>query len=644
MSYVANVAKMLIVDDEPRMTDSAKAVLHGLGVEIETSNCSTEALSRLQTADYDVAILDIRMPGLTGYQLLDALDREEVQTEFIIMTGEVSLDSAIEAVRRGASDYIRKPFEPDELIIRVRNAFKQKQLKDERQEIETEKQDLERQLRQSQKMEAIGTLAGGIAHDFNNILTIILGNTELACAIVPEGNEVQDNLEKIQTASKRAKEMVNHLLSFSRKTESERHPVELKAIVTESLKLLRASLPTNIVIRHDLPDTSFVIQGNATQIHQIMINLCTNAAHAVEGTDGVLGVRLENQMVDRATADRLALSPGPHVRLTVSDTGRGIDPSMRERIFDPYFTTKDPGKGTGMGLAVVHGIVINHGGAIEVFSEQNVKTEFRVLLPVADAEATLTNTSTKTALPTGLERILLVDDEELIVDVVKQMLVKLGYQVDASTDSRAALEMFRQDPQRYDLVVTDMTMPNLTGKQLAKEIKQVRSETRIILCSGYSEKIGQADPRELGVTEFALKPIGMQQLAQIIRNVLDRRPLERRKHQRFIADNGAFVIPKPAPSNRGKLLDISMSGLSFRCFDAEEGGGRVMDITISTADNVCSVDNLNCRTVSESKGECGPDPLAAPTRRSGIQFKKLTTSQENQLSYFIQNHTRQVSH
>ncbi len=641
---MANVAKMLIVDDEPRMTDSAKAVLHGLGVEIETSNCSTEALSRLQTADYDVALLDVRMPGLTGYQLLDALDREEVQTEFIIMTGEVSLDSAIEAVRRGASDYIRKPFDPDELLIRVRNAFKQKQLKDERQQIEVEKQDLEKQLRQSQKMEAIGTLAGGIAHDFNNILTIILGNTELAYAVVPEGNQVQDNLERIQTAGKRAKEMVNHLLSFSRKTESERHPIELKAIVTESLKLLRASLPTNIVIRHDLPDASFVVQGNATQIHQIMINLCTNAAHAIEGTDGVLEVKLESRMVDPAAADSLALSPGPHVRLTVSDTGRGIDPSMRERIFDPYFTTKDPGKGTGMGLSVVHGIVKNHGGAIEVFSEPNVKTEFRVLLPVADVEATQTSTTTKAALPTGLERILLVDDEEMIVDVVKQMLAKLGYEVDASTDSRAALEMFRQDPQRYDLVVTDMTMPNLTGKELAKEIKQVRPEIRIVLCSGYNENIGQADPRELGVTEFALKPIGMQQLARIIREVLDRRPLERRKCQRFLAESGAFVISKPTPSNRGILLDISMSGLSFKCFDAEESAGRVMEVTISAADNLFSVDNLDCRTVSESKGECGPDPLTAAPRRSGVQFKKLTTSQEGQLSYFIENHTRQVSH
>jgi len=643
MTDMANVARMLIVDDEPRMTDSVKAILEGPGCEIETSTSSREALALLQTGVYDVAVLDVGMPGLTGYEILDRLDRNEVQTVFIIMTGDASLDSAIEAIRRGASDYVRKPFEPDELLIRVGNACKQKQLKDERRQIEGEKLSLETQLRQSQKMEAIGTLAGGIAHDFNNILSIILGNTEMVRAAIPEQHEARDNLDKVLTASNRAKEMINQLLSFTRKTESERIPLELKTIVSESLKLLRASLPAKIVIRTNLPDGSFVVRGDSTQIHQIMINLCTNAAHALDTTGGVLEVSLDDVLLDSEKAARHCLEPGPYVSMTVSDTGHGIDPSIRDRIFDPYFTTKGAGEGTGMGLAVVHGIVKNHGGAIDVFSEPHIKTEFRVLLPIVDAEAVQTQQASDEALPTGRERILLVDDEEMVADIVSQMVSKLGYRVDASTDSVAALETFRKYPDRYDLVITDMTMPNLTGKQLAKEMRQLRSNIPIIVCSGIREDFDSGDTAGNGVTEFAMKPLSMQQLALLIRKVLDEGKAERRRHPRFLANSGTFVISVGDPAHMGELVDISLSGLSFRYLDAAQEFGRVEEMTVCTADKQHCVDNLKCRTVFDLKDDRDTESLSTILKRRGVQFEDLTQTQMEQLRYFIQENVREIS-
>jgi nitrogen-specific signal transduction histidine kinase/DNA-binding response OmpR family regulator len=492
-------------------------------------------------------------------------------------------------------------------------------------------------------MEAIGTLAGGIAHDFNNILSIILGNTEMVRTAIPEQNEVRDNLDKVLTASNRAKEMINQLLSFTRKTESERIPLELKTIISESLKLLRASLPAKIVIRTNLPDGSFVVRGDSTQIHQIMINLCTNAAHALDSTGGVLEVSLDGVLLDSDEAAKHSLEPGPYVSLTVSDTGHGIDPSIRDRIFDPYFTTKGAGEGTGMGLAVVHGIVKNHGGVIDVFSEPHVKTEFRVFLPIVDAEAVPTTQASEESLPTGRERILLVDDEEMVADIVSQMVSKLGYRVDASTDSVAALETFRKHPNRYDLVITDMTMPNLTGKQLAEEIRQVRSNIPIIVCSGIREDFDSEDTGGNGVTEFAMKPLSMQQLALLIRKVLEEGKVERRRHPRFLANSGAFVISMGDPTHQGELVDISLSGLSFRYLDAALEFGRVEEMTVCTADKQYCVNNLKCRTVFDRKDDCDTESLSTLLHRRGVQFEDLTQTQMEQLRYFIKENVRDIS-
>ena len=442
-----NRPRILICDDEPLMTASIKAVLDNGNYQVQITNSSRHALTLIHAESPDLVILDVMMPEMTGFELLDAVDRECCDAAFIIVTGEASVDSAIKAIRKGASDYLRKPFEPDELIIRVENVLRQRQMKKDNVCVLAEKRQLENQLRQSQKMEAIGTLAGGIAHDFNNVLSIILGNAELALADMSSKHPAHLNLERILTASLRAREMIQQLLSFSRKEESGRKPLRLNSVITESLKLMRASLPTNISIERDICTTECITIADATQIHQIMLNLCTNAAHAMEPDGGVLTIRLDPVTLDSAAAADTDLAPGRYARLVVADTGHGIEKDIINRIFDPYFTTKETGKGTGMGLSVVHGIIKGYGGAIRAFSGPGRFTEFHLYLPrvdaIIDAEPAIFNQQHLTG---GHEHILIVDDEEMLVDMMRQVLEQLGYTVSAYTDSAEALKAFLELP------------------------------------------------------------------------------------------------------------------------------------------------------------------------------------------------------
>jgi len=369
-------------------------------------------------------------------------------------------------------------------------------------------------------MEAIGTLAGGVAHDFNNMLGIILGNTELAMDDVPEWNPARFNLEEIKTASLRAKDVVRQLLSFARKTEQERKPVKINSIVTGALKLLRSSIPTSIEIRGNIPRDPETILADPTQINQIMINLCTNAAHAMEEDGGVLEISLDSTTVDESTAQSYELSPGRSVKLTVSDTGHGIDPEIKDRIFDPYFTTREVGKGSGMGLAVVHGIVMNHDGAITVDSEVGKGTTFNVFLPIVEREPVSEITIDKD-LPTGKERILFVDDEESIVKMGSQRLERLGYTVEVTTSPLEALDLFRSKPHKFDLVITDLTMPKMTGDKLVKEILNIRPDMPIIICTGFSEKMNGEKATAIGAAGYLEKPHEKLSLAQMVRKVLD---------------------------------------------------------------------------------------------------------------------------
>ena len=384
----------------------------------------------------------------------------------------------------------------------------------------TERKRMETQLRQMQKMEAIGTLAGGIAHDFNNILSAVLGYTELALEKVGEGSSTWRDMEQVLVAGKRAKDLVRQILTFSRQSEQEMKPLQVKLIAKEVLKLLRASTPSTVEIRQDIGSDSLVM-GDLTQIHQIFMNLCTNAVYAMAEGGGVMGVTLMDVVLDAASlSGHPGIKPGPFVKLTVSDTGHGIPSEVVDRVFDPFFTTKQSGEGTGLGLSVVHGIVRSHGGIVAMASEEGKGATFDVFLPAVEW-TTDPESSIDKSLAGGTERILFVDDEPPLVNLGKEMLESLGYHVVARTSSIDALEAFKAGADRFDLVITDMTMPHMTGDRLAGELMAVRPDIPVILCTGFSARMDEKRAAAVGIRAFLAKPILKQDMARTIRRVLN---------------------------------------------------------------------------------------------------------------------------
>jgi PAS domain S-box-containing protein len=380
---------------------------------------------------------------------------------------------------------------------------------------------MEIQLQQAQKMESIGTLAGGIAHDFNNILGIIIGNTELAIDDVSEKHPARLSLDEIQKASLRARDVVHQLLSFSRKTELKRKPINITNVIKESLKLIRASIPSNIDILQTLPGDIDTISADTTQINQVIINLCTNAAHAMQYEGGTLEVSLKNMKIDEDSATNYDnFQAGSYVNLMVKDNGQGISQEDIDRIFDPYFTTKEMGKGTGLGLAVVHGIVKSHDGEIKVNSDLNKGTTFSIFFPAIKAKPDV-EIETIGELPIGNERILFVDDEEFLLDAGSRILDRLGYRVTTEMNPLKALSLFRSGPDQFDIIITDMAMPNMTGDKLIKEILTIRSDIPTILCTGFSEIINGEKAKKVGAKEYIEKPINKHLLAVTVRRVLD---------------------------------------------------------------------------------------------------------------------------
>ena len=386
----------------------------------------------------------------------------------------------------------------------------------------TELKSMEEELRQAHKMESIGTISGGIAHDFNNILGIIIGNTELAMDDVPEWNPARHNLEEIKTASMRAREIVKQLLSFSRKTEQAKKIIRILPIIKESIKLIRASIPTTIEIQLEVDDTKGVIEADPTQIHQILINMCTNAAHAMDENGGIMTIRLSEIVLDDLSRHQFqGVESGACIQLTIADTGIGIDNSIAGNIFDPYFTTKEIGKGSGMGLAVVHGIVNNHKGAITVYSEPGQGTTFKILFPSVGKEPIQEDKSADIS-PTGNEKILIVDDEEALAEMGAAMLERLGYNVATEVNPVQALNLIKDDPSRFDLIITDMTMPHLTGDQFSKKVIEMNPELPIILCTGFSHKINRETALGVGICQYLEKPLTKTKLAKVVREVLSR--------------------------------------------------------------------------------------------------------------------------
>jgi PAS domain S-box-containing protein len=390
----------------------------------------------------------------------------------------------------------------------------------DRMKTEEAKQELEFQLLQTQKMEAIGTLAGGIAHDFNNILSAIIGFTEMSLLDVAPESVVTGNLRKVLQAGGRARDLVKQILTFSRQSQMDPKPVEPRLIIKEALKLLRASLPTTVKM-DSMIEPAGMVMADPTQIHQLVMNLCTNARDAMENIDGTLTVILEPVVMGTEEAARYPrLTPGPFCKFTVCDTGQGIPSHVLEKIFDPFFTTKGEGRGTGMGLAVVHGIVERIGGAIKVDSTPGEGTCFIIFLPVIDDRpADVLPVSLK--VPGGTERILFVDDEPFQTDLGRQMLGRLGYRVSAFTSSLEALAKFQAEPEAYDLLITDMTMPEMTGDALAKRVMALRPDLPVILCTGYSERITEEAAAALGIRGFVMKPVVIRELALLLREILD---------------------------------------------------------------------------------------------------------------------------
>ena len=391
------------------------------------------------------------------------------------------------------------------------------------EKVEKEKIELQNKFKQEQsnKMEALGTLAGGIAHDFNNILAIMTGYTELALSMLDESSEIRDELQEILVAGARARDLIQQILTFCHQSNEEKKTVQIRNVIAEIKKYLNLSLGPNITFETDLQSDSWVLLDPA-RIHQVLMNLFTNSIQAIGSKPGIIAIKLTDVELDiNFTRPYSNIQPGPFVQLTVSDTGCGISPEIIGQIFNPFFTTKKRGEGTGMGLSVVIGIIKSHGGIITVYSESGRGTTFHIYLPVTDSESSIEVPQANSCLSLGEERILYIDDEEPLAKVSQKLLKSLGYDVEIKTNSMEALELIKSDPEKFDLIISDITMPIMPGDELAKEILSLRPDLPIILCTGFSVRTGKEIANELGIKAFVTKPILKESIAKIIRTVLD---------------------------------------------------------------------------------------------------------------------------
>ncbi len=391
----------------------------------------------------------------------------------------------------------------------------------ERKKAEEEKEKIQARLQQAQKMEAIGALAGGIAHDFNNLLFPIVGMSEILLEEIPPDSPEYENIREILTAGKRGSALVKQILAFSRQSEGKKIPVRIQQVLKEVIKMVRATIPANINISHHIENNCGLVMADPTQVHQIAMNLITNAYHAVDPANGDIHIQLKKAVLESETLVGRDIEPGPYALLTVSDNGCGISSGNMEKIFEPYFTTKEQGKGTGIGLSTVYGIVKEHGGDIQVYSELGKGTTFNIYLPLmVNAPDAVTKNIVESS-PSGSERILLVDDEAAIARLEKQMLERLGYQVTFRVSSLEALSAFKAAPESYDLVITDMSMPNMTGDRLARELIAIRPDIPVILCTGFSDRMNPDQARAMGIKGFLMKPVVKTEMAASVRKVLD---------------------------------------------------------------------------------------------------------------------------
>lgn len=391
----------------------------------------------------------------------------------------------------------------------------------ERKEAEKHRAKMEAHLREAQKMESLGTLAGGIAHDFNNILSAIVGYAELLQITCPVDSTHRNYAAQITKAGHRAKELVQQILLFSRQDRSEKGPMDVGRVVEEALKLIKASLPANIEIQANISKNLAPVFANETNIHQIVMNLCANAYHVMKSAGGLLSVSLTAVTIqDHDALNFPEMKPGGYLKLSIADNGCGISPDLINRIFDPYFTTKPTGEGTGLGLSTIHGIVKDHGGYIKVYSEVGIGTAFHIFLPSVESPAA-TSSERVEQLPTGSGCILFVDDEQTLIELGRDLLGRLGYRVETRASALDALEAFRGDPTRFDLVISDMTMPKMTGDEMSRHMRVIRPDVPIILCSGFSERLHTRALEAIGINAVLMKPILYADLAHTVHRVLE---------------------------------------------------------------------------------------------------------------------------
>ncbi|MBF0398819.1 MAG: response regulator [Desulfobacterales bacterium] len=500
--------KILAIDDKEDNLITLSAVINHFIPDciVITARSGLAGLKKAEEESPDTIILDIRMPEMDGFYVCKLL-KSNFKTKHIpviLLTAvKTSSKDRIRGLDIGADAFLTKPIDESELMAQINVMLRIKKAEDI---LRKEKNDMEKQLIRAQKMESIGTLAGGIAHDFNNILSVIWGNAELTLNEMKESNAVYENLKDVIKACVRAKDLIQQLLCLSREKIQERKPIRISPIIKESLKMLRAAIPSSIKIKQTISDFPHMILADPGQMSQVLLNLCTNAVAAMPEGEGILEVRLENKE--------------KYIILSVKDTGTGIDPEYIDRIFEPYFTTKEHGKGTGLGLAMVQGIVQKHDGIIMVESELGKGTIFTIHLPIIDEGFITESIQTKFILKGNNEHILIIDDESAALHILNKMLCQLGYRVSPYLDSVSALSTIRENPKLFDVVITDMTMPNMTGKTLAKEILKINPDIPIIICTGYSPWISEEDAKKIGVKALLMKPLSMEVISQTIKSLI----------------------------------------------------------------------------------------------------------------------------
>jgi signal transduction histidine kinase len=518
------MSKILAIDHKQDNLISLIALLKNRMPEctLATAHSGLEGIEVAKSELPDIILTDMTMPGMDGLEVLKRMKSDETTKHIpvlMIIDDTTESKSCIKGLEFGAHTFLDKSIDENVLIAQISALLRTKKQEDL---LRKEKYRIEALLRRAQKTEAIGTLTGGIAHDFNNILTAIIGYTEIALIRASHDTPIYTNLEEVLKAGYRARDLVKQLLTFSRQTEQEKEPLQISLILKEAIKMLRASIPSSIEIRQDINNDCWKVMADPNQIYQVLMNLCTNAANSMNENGGILEVALSNVELDsQFTARHQDLKPGPHVKLTVSDTGHGMPPSIIKKIFDPHFSTKKGKEGTGLGLPVVYGIVKNHGGAITVYSEHNKGTTFNVFLPRIEGESRPKINISK-SLPRGNERILFVDDEHVLAELGEQMLEPLGYKVTTQTKSIEAVKTFKAQPEKFDLVVTDMTMPDMTGFELAGKLLEIRPDLPIILCSGFSEMVTEEKAKAIGIRELVMKPIDLIEMAKIVSRALDK--------------------------------------------------------------------------------------------------------------------------